>query len=82
MAEKKAPDETTAAATPQTPPPPKMKKKEKIGDKKIVATRAARAGDQGYELSCVEGQVTVILEDGSEQVLKESQLLEPEKPAK
>lgn len=76
--EKKPPTEATATA-PTTPPPPKMKKREKIGDKKIVATRPARQGDAGYELSCVEGQVTVILEDGSEQVVKNSELLEPVK---
>ena len=81
MAEKKAPDETTATAS-TTPPPPKMKEKTTWNDKKIVAKRPARAGDQGYELSCVESQVTIILEDGSEQVVKASELLEPEKPAK
>lgn len=61
---------------------PKMKKKEKLNDKKIVATRAARAGDAGYQLSTVDEQVTAILEDGSELVVKPVDLLEPEKPAR
>lgn len=64
------------------PAPPKMKKKEKWNDKKIVATRPSRAGDAGYQLSTVDEQVTVIMEDGSDAVVKPSDLLEPEKPAK
>lgn len=75
MAEKKA-HENDAPAKEAAP---KMKKREKVGDKKIVATRPARNGDAGYQLSCLEGQVTVILEDGSEQVLKDSEMLEPAK---
>ena len=74
MAEKKHDDEHKSAQAPKKPP----KKRDKWGDKKIVASRAARAGDQGYELSSAEGQVTLILEDGSEQVVKESQQYEPE----
>ena len=77
MAEKKTENEHKPAPQAQAPKKP-PKKREKLGDKKIVATRASRAGDQGYELSSAEGQVTVILEDGSEQVLKESALYEPE----
>ena len=73
MAEKKAPPEQEAAQAPKKPP----KKREKWDGKKIVATRAARAGDHGYELSSAEGQVALILEDGSEQVVKESQQYEP-----
>lgn len=59
---------------PKKPP----KKREKFGDKKIVAVRSPRAGDQGYELNCVESQVTLIFEDGSEQVVKASDQYEPE----
>jgi hypothetical protein len=43
-------------------------------DKKIVASRPSRQGDPGYELSCAEAQVTIILEDGTEKVVKSSEL--------
>jgi len=47
-------------------------------DKKIVATRAARQGDDGYQLSTIYDQVTIIFEDGSEKVVKSSDLYEPQ----
>ena len=47
-----------------------------IGDKKIVATRASRQGDDGYQLSTPDDQVTVIFEDGSDKVVKSDALYE------
>jgi len=65
------PPTATAATTPATKP------LTMYNDKKIVATRSSRAGDDGYQLSTAYEQVTIILEDGSDKVLKRSDLTIP-----
>ena len=82
MAEKKEPAYQPPANTAQqahveTPAKPK-KLRTTFGEKKIVATRASRQGDDGYQLSTPDGQVTMIFEDGSEKVVKSSDLYEPQ----
>lgn len=57
MAEQK-PSPPTAKAAPQ-----------KYQGKLIIASRPSRAGDPGYELTTVNPQVTVTLEDGTENVI-------------
>ena len=82
MADKKSEQqEYTAVSTTHTPPPTKekpLKLRTTYQDKKIVATRAARQGDDGYQLSTIYDQVTMIFEDGSEKVIKSSDLYEPQ----
>jgi hypothetical protein len=75
MAEHKAPAHEQAQQQPKQEPP--KKPLTEFGGKKIVARRAARQGDDGYQLSTLDEQVTIILEDGSEKVLKGSDLFEP-----
>jgi len=59
MAEDKIePLPATTKATPQT-----------YQTKKIVASRPSRASDPGYQLSTIDSQVTITLEDGTEQVI-------------
>jgi hypothetical protein len=61
----------------QAPPKP-LKLRTTFNDKKIVATRSSRQGDDGYQLSTIDDQVTMIFEDGSEKVVKSSDLYEPQ----
>ena len=86
MAEHKTPTPTHAptlapAATPAPAPARpeqkvvKTKQLETYQDKKIVARRPSRQGDDGYQLSTLDDQVTIILEDGSEKVVKSSDLI-------
>jgi len=49
---------TTTATTPQT-----------YQGNKIVASRPSRASDPGYQLSTIDDQVTITLEDGTEKVI-------------
>jgi len=67
-----------AAQTPAVAPAKPKKLRTTFGDKKIVATRSSRQGDDGYQLSTVDTQVTLIFEDGSERVVKDSDLYEPQ----
>jgi len=43
--------------------------------KKIVARRSSRQGDDGYQLNTLDDQVTIIMEDGSDKVVKSSDLV-------
>jgi hypothetical protein len=72
MADKKEPE----YQSPQPQPKPR-KLRTVYQDKKIVATRSARQGDDGYQLSTIDDQVTIIFEDGSEKVIKSDDLYEP-----
>jgi len=81
MAEKKEPAYQTPTPAPQHAQPATQAEKPKklrttLGDKKIVATRASRQGDDGYQLSTPDDQVTMIFEDGSDKVVKSSDLYE------
>jgi len=85
MADKKEPSyqpqHTTTHHAPhaETQPQEKPKKlRTTFADKKIVATRSSRQGDDGYELSTIYDQVTLIFEDGSEKVVKSDDLYEPQ----
>ncbi len=81
MAEKKEPayqSPSTPAPTATPVPAPKQIPVTEYQGKKIVATRPARAGDDGYQLSTIDTQVTIILEDGSEKVVKPSDLVKSE----
>lgn len=68
----------THTPTPAEAPPKPQKLRTTFADKKIVARRSSRQGDDGYELSTIHDQVTIIFEDGSEKVIKSSDLYEPE----
>jgi len=72
MAEAKTPKYEAPAAA------PKQVAVTEYEGKKIVATRPARAGDDGYQLSTVDTQVTIIFEDGTEKVVKPSDLVKTE----
>jgi hypothetical protein len=65
-----------AQAQTQRPAKPLKRRTELLG-KKIVATRPSREGDDGYQLSTVDDQVTVIFEDGGDRVVRSSDLFEP-----
>lgn len=82
MADKKEPEyqppqHKPAHAEVQLQPKP-QKLRTTFQDKKIVATRSSRQGDNGYKLSTLDDQVTMIFEDGSELVVKSSDLYEPQ----
>jgi hypothetical protein len=72
------PTQIPAEAHTVQPQPKPQKLRTTFGDKKIVARRSARQGDDGYQLSTVDDQVTIIFEDGSEKVIKSGDLYEPE----
>jgi len=78
----KANDKKEAAYQPphaqQQPVQKAPKLRTTIGEKKIVANRAARQGDDGYQLNTVYDQVTVIFEDGSEKVINSADMYEPQ----
>jgi Glycine cleavage system T protein (aminomethyltransferase) len=76
MAKEPAYQPPHTSAHDQTPKPKKLRTT--FGDKKIVATRSSRNGDDGYELSTPYDQVTMIFEDGSEKVVKSDDLYEPQ----
>jgi len=55
-------------------PPTAPKKQQKYQDKLVIASRLSRQGDPGYELNSMEPQVTITLEDGTEKVVKASEV--------
>lgn len=69
MAEHKEPKAVAPTPAPQLVP------LTEYGGKKIVARRSSRAGDDGYQLSTAYEQVTIIFDDGSEKVVKSSDLM-------
>ena len=78
MAEPKHPPAGASAPTP-TPAPAATEKKQqqKYQDKLVIASRPARQGDDGYQLNSLESQVNITLEDGTEKVVKVSELTTP-----
>jgi hypothetical protein len=70
------PQQTQAQAQQNAQAAKPKKLRTTIGDKKIVATRTSRQGDDGYQLSTPDDQVTVIFEDGSDKVVKSDALYE------
>jgi len=57
--------------TKYTPPVKATQQQQKMyGDRLVVAVRPSRAGDDGYQLSTPDAQVTAIFEDGSDKVVK------------
>jgi len=78
MAKEPAYQPPHAAQTSAEAPAKPRKLRTTFADKKIVATRSSRQGDDGYELSTIYDQVTLIFEDGSEKVVKSDDLYEPQ----
>jgi len=75
MADKKS--DAAQVYTPTPAPVPKQTVVTTYQDQKIVARRPSRAGDPGYELSTIYDQVTITLEDGTECVVKSTDLVTP-----
>jgi len=78
MAKEPAYQPPHAAQTSAEAPAKPRKLRTTFADKKIVATRSSRQGDDGYQLSTIDDQVTLIFEDGSEKVVKSDDLYEPQ----
>jgi hypothetical protein len=77
MAEHKAPAPAHEQPQQQPKQEPPRKPLTEFGGKKIVARRSSRQGDDGYQLNTLDEQVTIILDDGSDKVVKSSDLFEP-----
>jgi hypothetical protein len=54
--------------------PTQQHAQQKYQGMKVVSSRKAREGDPGYQLSTVDEQIMITLEDGTEKVVKPSEL--------
>jgi hypothetical protein len=60
---------TTPPATTK-PATPTQQKGQSYQDQRVIHSRPSREGDPGYQLSTIADQVTIVLEDGTEKVIR------------